>query len=766
MRIKYILLLLLVYCTACTNNLEVENDPLLSEGGQIVLDFASGSLTRSTKTDPESAIDHLDLFVFYADGENADKLAYYGRYAADGTNNHLILSKTLFKAQTNYKAYIVANINTTQYSEDYLEKNVEDLDDLKALIQADKHVQRTDLRYKDVTPTDDTPPAYFLMDGIVTNKSNATTFVLNDGDLTQNIELKTMLYHAAAKISVTFKSSDKIQFILSASTANPNDDEEFPEPTKVYNNYNIINMRWDTKLLSEAEWSTTDKLRNTTFSPALDQKTEEDGSTTLSLDTYVYSNDWSTGADVAMRETYLLIRIPVWYNDDAAGWVAKEDNYYKVPIYTLDIDGTTKLNKINRNTHYQIEFTINRPGAQNPSEPVELVGRYAVEPWNSETINVGNESTSISYLEVNKTRDIIRYEEDDHSIEFASSSPVKAKVTSVYYIDKNGDTKTISDWTGEGYNVSVTPSGDMNGTLNIHSDIPTNNLIRYIKVEIWNDEISVEDAKVILIEQYPLEYIQGIQGYYSYRDDFHGTNSNVSTYEKGYSPYYTSARSYTAGTNGNEGTWTFNQGNDWKTFTFKAKVAIKNDDGSISLYSYYYDNQGKRGTEAVSTTDNLNNSRMYHVQITSTSNEYVLGIPRLDANGVVEDTEENGKMVSPSFMIASQLGAASSTAHKSVAMAASHCKHYVETYQENGETKEFNNWRLPTRSEIAIIMKYQSTSTEAMNEVLTGTAYWSPEGPIYTKAGGTGSSSYKIGDIVPASQWSDGWSIRCVRDAY
>ena len=64
----------------------------------------------------------------------------------------------------------------------------------------------------------------------------------------------------------------------------------------------------------------------------------------------------------------------------------------------------------------------------------------------------------------------------------------------------------------------------------------------------------------------------------------------------------------------------------------------------------------------------LNNARMYHIRITASSGDYTLGIPRRDADDYTASDDEvsnNSKVVSPSFLIASQLGAtqtASSTA--------------------------------------------------------------------------------------------------------
>ena len=102
-------------------------------------------------------------------------------------------------------------------------------------------------------------------------------------------------------------------------------------------------------------------------------------------------------------------------------------------------------------------------------------------------------------------------------------------------------------------------------------------------------------------------------------------------------------------------------------------------------------------------------------------------------------------------MIASQLGATQSPNDKTVAE--THCAEYVEVTSDG---REFDDWRLPTASEIDIIINHQDVS-DAMDVVLTGANYYcayntdSTGKVIYTKA--TGKSG-------------TGVAVRCVRDVY
>ena len=135
---------------------------------------------------------------------------------------------------------------------------------------------------------------------------------------------------------------------------------------------------------------------------------------------------------------------------------------------------------------------------------------------------------------------------------------------------------------------------------------------------------------------------------------------------------------------------------------------------------------------------------MYVLQITSTSNKYVIGRPVLDSNYQSQD-----KVVSPAFMIASQLGAVNTT--NSDTTAASHCGTYMEVGEDG---KRFVGWRLPTKQEIEVIISYQTgtnTQNVTMVTVLGGQYYWALDGTTAYVSSGSGGST------------TTGY-VRCVRD--
>ncbi len=132
------------------------------------------------------------------------------------------------------------------------------------------------------------------------------------------------------------------------------------------------------------------------------------------------------------------------------------------------------------------------------------------------------------------------------------------------------------------------------------------------------------------------------------------------------------------------------------------------------IYSYYYDNDKQRlqGFRNEPRKDH----RMYHIQITSTSDEYVIGRPKLDANGHTMGGEDNAKVVSLSFMSNSQLGAITSGVlsyflpsgqasdyvvpewfEQNKDWLHGYADHYVEVFIDSkGQKCVYRDWRLPT----------------------------------------------------------------------
>lgn len=355
---------------------------------------------------------------------------------------------------------------------------------------------------------------------------------------------------------------------------------------------------------------------------------------------------------------------------------------------------------------------------------------------------------------------------DATTLEFASSSPVTITVKDIYYYDKFGIKTTV--------NTAITGTaeeGALSGKITVNSPIPTNQTIRYFTLVVTNEDGITREVQVA---QFPLEYITNAVSWYSYRSDFIGDGQSVpTTYENISASNNVTSISY------QNGRYTYNTGSAGGFFRSKVVSSTypsnHNDQsyrGRSDIDAYYWGAGGWGGSSGLRTTgfQDPGNARIYHIQIMASSGDYVLGKPRI-TDGVTDPGEDNAKLVSPSFMIASRLAVLSvssidlSASNTSSAAAnaeylkiyAEHCKQYVEVYDPDDDPNtdnaiHYDDWRLPTAAELGIIYKYQGSanvSADAIDYLLNAGAYFSASGPVTN----------------PSSNTS-GTSVRCIRDAY
>lgn len=726
--------MLLPLLAACSS----ETDSFLSgtgtEGNAIVLQFSTGDapLSRATVTSEEGAevaVEHLDVFIFEESGGKKHYERVTGCTYKEGTVT-LAAKREDFAADTDYWVYLIANSThaTTEFDA------IADLNSLKAMTQQDRDIFLTGLG--DISEA----PQLFLMDGIAyadaQEPAAAAPVVLYNGVKSDDTKLKVTLRRAAAKVIVHIKKGEKVTFDQELEGAIPG--------------YYLRNMPYTTSLLAgvggEADLRTPDLVNTDYFDWTAEQ---------ITVTAYAYAHEW---ADASLeKEVRLVVNIPMRYTDESGNETEYVSSYYQIPISEHKV--------LERNTCYQVTVTVNAPGALDPSEPEELTDiQYSVKDWENINVDINGDERPI-FLYVNEEEmEMHNITDDNTTLEFASSSAVSATVTSVYYYDKFGQKKTEALTT-----VTVTPDSDLNGHIQIHAPLPTNNTIRYIEMKVTNEDGAT--PKTVTIAQYPLEYITNIQGWYSYRDDF-GTldtynNPTETSYEKLNGLDMTDWESTSkitqryCGSSWSNSEWTYTNNPSNNTF-FGSKVAIEKTDGTSTIryyswgedtrtegnwwnpttyYSYYVQNG--------SSITGLDNARMYHVRITASSGDYTIGKPRI-TDGKTDPGADNAQLVSPSFMIASQLGAV--LAAENVNVAASHCEQYVEVYKDpqNQKTIHLKDWRLPTEAELKIIMKFQDTS-DAMDVVLSGDRYWSASGLVVTDED----------DRNPSDK-----AIRCIRDAY
>lgn len=731
------------------------------DGNSIILDLASASLpvTRATveATGVEIAVSHLDVLIFNEEGTKV----WHERVSTADKSKTITLSakRSSFTANEKYWVYLIANstadVNTFK-ADDF------DLAALKAMKQEDERIHITGL-----SGIAGGAPQTFLMDGIAYPKGTkepetAGTVELNNGKEADNTELQVTLRRAAAKIVVSIKKGEQVEFDNS--------------PAAHRAGYYLRNMPYNTSVIPpESMDAATAKLRTPDlFKGSYFNWTDR----VITVTAYTYAHVWED-ASTLEKEVRLIVNIPMTYTpQDEEGKPGDSqylaNSYYQIPV--------SQNKTLKRNTCYQVTVTVNAPGGSDPSKPVELNNiSYSVYDWEEEQINVGGEDERPAYLTLNEYEmEMHNMADDNTTLEFASSSEVTAEITRVYYIDKFGQEKTLEktnnrdnpdEW-GERINsypywknectIRITPDKNISGKIDVFSTVPENNAVRYIEFTVTNKEGIKRQVKVA---QYPLEYITNVQGWYSYRSDFNtswellnGINVPNGSYDAGrtrISDRYVSAHNW----NSNRKNWEYSNNNDNdSSFDFRSKVVTSTDEQGQSNIYYYRWKESSSGFINKSYTytreanhnngsSSLNNARMYHVTITASSGEYTLGKPRI-TNGKTDSGADNAELVSPSFMIASQLGAVRSNGFTSAEMAASHCEQYVEVAEDG---TKYDDWRLPTQAEVNIIMKFQKLE-DAIDKVLTGDYYWAANGIIQTSTGNLTTRSSA--------------SLRCIRDAY
>ena len=433
---------------------------------------------------------------------------------------------------------------------------------------------------------------------------------------------------------------------------------------------------------------------------------------------YSYSFSWA--GDMEQRPC-ILVKLPLTKNGESE----TKYFYYRIPVRPT---GETALE---RNHIYKVTAKVTSLGASSELRAdMEADIQYCVLPWTQQEVDVNVPDRK--YLMVTPDLVFMRNVATDNSIKFYASSACKVEISEVYYYDKNNAKKVISQ--GNGQYPAVTLTGTNEGHIDINSTIPKNLTVKYIKLRISlaNDP---NTYKEVLVKQYPIEYAQAIFGWYSSRNDEswidyqrdkteHDTKKTYSDYSGSYR-----AKIYVP-----------------KAYDGTTEISYLIDEGVYSS-GYWWESPKENPpyTAKASGTSQNSNPNMYVIQITSTNGDYVIGHPKIDySNPNSSSYGSKDQVVSPAFMIASQLGAVQSGGFDK-RTAITHCKTYREVVRDG---TVYDNWRLPTNKEVEVICKYQYDSNSPIDEVLAGWKYrtLSQETVLANKNG------------------NEGYFVRCVRD--
>lgn len=734
----------------------------------------------------ENLIKTIDVFVFKGD-ESLNPNGYIHADVID-SNQPVSIYKGAdwidnFTDGQTYTMYAVAN-----YRGDFDFNKVNNIEDLKSAIAEDADVVKWK-GMEDYPELDKT----FLMDGKI-------TFTRADlGDGRKAVELPVSVKRAAAKVELTLKLSDEMKRKFRMTNFK----------------LQVVNYATRSAVLSDG-YEPEDRGFATfpegEYNAALRVNYDAEGESVARF--YTYVNNWKGSAQ---NETMLLIDLPGRYFEADSKVELYEHNYYKVPIIRADKDQI-----LQRNTYYQVTATVDMLGSEEIDIPLELNNvQFTIANWEKNSVDVGS-GEEPEYLVLSENVIDIRNVDEYNELEFYSSSPIKSvefvgfanaqaaktagvqfdypgegtEIPAIYFVNSMNQRQRVdvNDPNDEGNNdkISVTCDGGTDGKIHLISPNPLNVTKRYITLKVTNED---DISKYVVIEQYPLEYIQPINGYYSYRDDFlspleaspakapihweqaFSSNLQVKQTETWFGGYTYEKIS---------GNISLPTRNDY----FYSKVYIK-EDKNIYSYSFdtntwpdyekdegwiwgewqgrYWENQYRYGNysnypftaEHSSWEEDNTNPMMYFVTITQTDEDYKIAHPltekaqKWDNQLVAVNSAENDGFVSPTFMLASQLGTVYSNYISGWEEARKHCAYYVETYKnKNDETIILDDWRLPTSAEIEVIIKYQNDpkTSDVMATVLGGANYY----VAYSQANGDGTAAVPGGD--------NGKFIRCIRD--
>ena len=450
--------------------------------------------------------------------------------------------------------------------------------------------------------------------------------------------------------------------------------------------------------------------------------------------TYSYATQWNDDT----KAPAIYLQVPLTADGNT------EMNYYKIPVRDPKATGED-AKKLNRNTIYTIDAKINNKGGSSEIGYI-TAGKvvYDVLPWSDGGTTDIDANTS--YLMVTPKVVYMKNVDTDMSVTYKSSSPVTIVSKKVYYIDNEGNTEVYS----EGYKETIIKkekvwvSGilgfgghyeyrvkeeipfypyptkmklqnekdgvNLGGKIAINSPIPQNRFSKYIVLTLENAEGKQATVKY---KQSPLIETQNFFGDYSSRSK-DGWAYRTAAGQNVYNSY---------------------------TYDYKGGYQAK-----------YYENSYIRSFYDDTSFDNLKNNRMYIIQVSSTKDsKYNIAHPNIDkSTGYTND-----EVVSPAFMIASQLGAVRS-ANFNQSRAKTHCETYREVKKENGKQVKYDGWRLPTKTEIQFIVDFQQESyknnkgktKQPIKPVLEGANY-------YTLNNETVATGVESGNEV---------FVRCVRD--
>lgn len=651
----------------------------------------------------ENKVNRLDVFIFKSSDESFVK-AYHiettGQEVSHGGVTGHILSNNWMDdglvKNVAYKVYVVANSTNTTITSATSGVTIAGL---QALTVEDENIYK---RFKDGAASDDatyTSSKAFLMNAQVNWTITESGTQLVSGN-------KITLTRAAVKFVLDVSLSTDFADSLRKRG------EQYGAPSWKYVNFNTVS--------AEVPGGTAPEAALVTGGSGAFLVVEQgtgDQAGHYTVVTYAYPQAW-TSATMPDAAPAIFLSFPS--RPIGSPTATPAYHYYYIPLCSPSTTSTVC------NNLYKVNAVINSFGSSEviTSDPVNL--NYEVMPW-GDSYTADIEATAMDYLLATPTKYVFKGgtvgEFLSTNIKYYASGEVIIKPNSIKatYTDKNGEEQTVA---ASQYSIG-TPA---NGEILIQSKVPTNGTLQQVEFTV---QCGTKE-QVVKFRHYPLDFITAEDGAYS-------------TYNRSDWVKYGTAGTYIASGTASNGRFTFYTSSP-DDHCFGAKVFSNNNTCYLNA----------NGTIGAVRSSNANN-QMYVLQLTSSSDSYILGRPVLTNNtesiyrsgsntpiGTVTYSTSNDDVISPAFMLGSQLASINNDDRfASAAHAAMHCAMYVEV--ANGVS--YSGWRLPTEQEISYMVSKQGSA--AMNNVLSARAYWALNGQAVNNP------SYSAGDYT---------SVRCVRD--
>lgn len=375
--------------------------------------------------------------------------------------------------------------------------------------------------------------------------------------------------------------------------------------------------------------------------------------------------------------------------------------YYRVALTPAESHFTA--NKL-----YDLTLGIHKLGSTTPEEPVSITGTLSILPWTE--CDDQYDLPDANYLEVSE-REAHIYNVETHTISYESSKkPVTIRIVEASFSYVNGATgEAITDAIPATSNQypTVTVVGNQ---IKIQSKLPINNIPKKIRFKVSNGITELD--KEVTVYQYPSLFIT------------HTTGAESSLRP--------------------DGTLAHSGLNNKAIY----RITVQNPPKGVIL------GFPPKETTNFYVSEWINEGWSGHYEYQTQHSDYTT---KRDA--------ETAQMVSPSFELASQLGATPPMPYDQIQSdhtmydketALCNCATYTETRIVNGQEVILDDWRLPTAAEIELIDQLQNNSNSAVQSIMTGNYYWDAR---------NGNGATEMSKPRPGSKGSSTRAYtRCVRD--